>query len=121
MRKKKQIVLIFLCVLGTTMVMGQPYPGDPFTRGYSWEVSAKAMSLGGAFTGVSDDYSALYYNPAGLGQLKKASVVGGFSHLMLENQVTFSEFGETDNASFSKFLAALLHILSSTPLYRAFV
>ncbi len=33
-------------------------------------IGAKASSLGGAFTAMADDFSALYYNPAGLAQIK---------------------------------------------------
>ncbi|MFC1889196.1 hypothetical protein ACFL4G_05510, partial [Thermodesulfobacteriota bacterium] len=32
--------------------------------------SYKAIAMGQAFTAVADDYSAAYYNPAGLTQIK---------------------------------------------------
>jgi long-chain fatty acid transport protein len=34
----------------------------------TWGFGSRAISLGGAFTAVADDYSAAYYNPAGLAQ-----------------------------------------------------
>ncbi len=34
----------------------------------TWGFGSRAVSLGGAFTAVADDYSAAYYNPAGLAQ-----------------------------------------------------
>ena len=37
-------------------------------------VSARALGMGNAFTAVADDYSTLFYNPAGLGKLKKGEV-----------------------------------------------
>jgi long-subunit fatty acid transport protein len=37
-------------------------------------VGARAASLGGAFIGVADDPSAIYWNPAGLAQLHKIEV-----------------------------------------------
>jgi hypothetical protein len=100
----------------TGMVMSQPYPGAPFTRGYSWDVGAKALSMGGAFTAVSDNYSALYYNPAGLGQIEKTSVVGGFSYLMLEDRTTSLGVTAADDASFSKLNA--LGVVLPVPTYQ---
>lgn len=35
----------------------------------TYGIGLRAISLGGAFTALADDYSAAYYNPAGLGQL----------------------------------------------------
>lgn len=34
-------------------------------------VGARAMGMGGAYTAVSDDISAIYYNPAGLAQIRR--------------------------------------------------
>ena len=39
---------------------------------------SRAVAMGGAFTAVSDDASALYWNPAGVAKLKKTEVI--FSH-----------------------------------------
>ncbi len=36
-------------------------------------IGARAIGLGGAFVSVADDASAVYWNPAGLTQLKKMS------------------------------------------------
>src|SRR5258706_284386 len=45
---------------------------------YEWPgVGAKALSMGGAFVGVADDWTAAYWNPAGLAQLQGSGV--GFS------------------------------------------
>jgi hypothetical protein len=47
-----------------------------FDRGGDLGVGARAMGLSGAFVAVADDYSAAYWNPAGLGQLE-VPVLGG--------------------------------------------
>ncbi len=47
----------------------------PGTTGASFlkiEIGARAAAMGGAFTALADDATALYWNPAGLAQLKKA-------------------------------------------------
>lgn len=53
-----------------------------------YQPSARARALGGAFTGVADDISALYFNPAGLQDIKLEAQVG-FSNLYGQ---AFSEF-----------------------------
>lgn len=44
-------------------------------------VGARAMGMGGAFTGISDDASGLFYNPAGIVQLKRPEIIGTASYL----------------------------------------
>lgn len=44
---------------------------DPLNLGRSQDVSARAMALGGSYTAVASDVSALFYNPAGLSAVKK--------------------------------------------------
>jgi len=41
------------------------------------EHGARAMALGGAFTGLANDPSAVYFNPAGITQLTGTHVMGG--------------------------------------------
>lgn len=60
-------VLLFLLV-------AQPAYADLASH---FGMSPRTMGLGGAFTGVSDDVSAIYYNPAGLVQLQGLSVSSG--------------------------------------------
>ncbi len=60
----------FLCVLIGTLLAGSAYAQ---TGQYLDEfgASCKSTAMGQAFTAVADDYSAAYYNPAGLTQTKK--------------------------------------------------
>jgi long-subunit fatty acid transport protein len=52
-------------------------PSNPFGLGRAQDINARAMGLGGAYTAVASDGSALYYNAAGLSAVKKHEV--GFS------------------------------------------
>ena len=41
-------------------------------------VGVRAMGMGGAFVGVADDFTAMYWNPAGLAQMQRREVAGVF-------------------------------------------
>jgi len=52
-------------------------------------VGARSLGMGGAYTGVADDYSATFWNPAGLAQIKRMELMGGLSTLSYQNSSTF--------------------------------
>ncbi|MBN4076565.1 PorV/PorQ family protein [Gemmatimonas aurantiaca] len=76
---------IFIVVLS---VFSSPAIADEFndkvgTRTYSFlkrVIGARASALGGAFTGMSDDESALYYNPAGIQSLAEKRVMFSYQN-----------------------------------------
>ncbi len=95
--------LIFLVIfINTSLLFGQYIPKTPFTSGYTVEVGARPFGLGGAYTAVSDDYYALFYNPAGLGQITDFTFSGSFSNLKISDKATFFNYDSTTDASFSK-------------------
>lgn len=53
-------------------------------------MGARALGMGGAFTGVADDYTAIYWNPAGLADIRKSQFFGEVSHLQFNNDATFN-------------------------------
>ncbi|MCA9563669.1 MAG: hypothetical protein KC561_09285, partial [Myxococcales bacterium] len=57
--------LTLAALLGTLCALASPATADPLD---AFGSGARAISLGGAFTGLADDSSANYYNPAGLAQ-----------------------------------------------------
>ncbi|KER10481.1 MAG: hypothetical protein HY22_04560 [[Candidatus Thermochlorobacteriaceae] bacterium GBChlB] len=44
----------------------------------SFGVGARALGMGSAYTAIADDYSAMFFNPAGLGQIKRFEANLGF-------------------------------------------
>lgn len=58
--------------------------------GNTFGAGARTMGMGGAFLGVADDFTALYWNPAGLAQIKKFELFGGFSHSELDAETQFT-------------------------------
>lgn len=64
------------------------YPGTFLRIG----VGAKAMSMGGAFVGMADAVSAVYWNPAGLVQLSGAWLTGMHTFMTLDRRYDFVSF-----------------------------
>ena len=52
-------------------------------------VGARSLGMGNAYTGVANDFSALYWNPAGLAQMEYGEFSFGLSHLNYRNTSTF--------------------------------
>jgi hypothetical protein len=59
---KKILLTLFISLLVTTALSAEEY--NRMYRGY------RPMGMGGAFTAVSDDENAVFYNPAGLNRIK---------------------------------------------------
>lgn len=52
-------------------------------------VGARAIGMGGAYTGVANDFSAVFWNPAGLAQLDRGEFSLGLSHLAFNDKSTY--------------------------------
>jgi hypothetical protein len=62
-------------------------------------VGTRALGMGTAYTGVASDYSAIYWNPAGLAQLRYGEFMGAVTFPSLTDEATF--FGNTSSATAS--------------------
>lgn len=51
--------------------------------------NARALGMGNAYTGLSDDFSASSFNPAGFALLKRMEFAGGLNYLNYNNNTTF--------------------------------
>ncbi|MCL6590197.1 MAG: hypothetical protein K6U80_09620 [Firmicutes bacterium] len=71
----------FILILALTMIL-------VFSTA-AWGVSfgARAAGMGGAFTAVADDCSAVYWNPAGITQLKVLTITPGVGFQGIEEQI----------------------------------
>ncbi len=52
-------------------------------------IGARALGMGGAYTGIANDYSAIFYNPAGLGQIKRMEFNLGFDFYQYNSAATY--------------------------------
>jgi long-subunit fatty acid transport protein len=57
-------------------------------------VGARAIGMGGAYTGVASDFSALYWNPAGLAQAVHGEFSVGLNYNNIGNTSTYFGTGE---------------------------
>ena len=79
-------------------------------------IGARAQGMGGAFIGVANDSTALYWNPAGLSQIKMVEFYGALSHEKLETEATY--FGETDSTFASNTHPNSFGIVLPVPTYQ---
>jgi len=77
---------------------------------------AKSIAMGSAFISVADDYSAAYWNPAGLAQIKKMEFYGGISHLKYENSATYYGTNLSSDENFTKLSS--IGMVFPVPTYR---
>ena len=65
-------------------------------------VGIKAQSMGNAFVGLANDYSAIYWNPAGLTQLESSEIDGSLYHLKYNNSATYVGSTLLNDQTFTK-------------------
>ncbi len=92
----KQIrnITILMCM---ALIAGQLFAGGFALTG----VGSRATSMGGAFRGLSDDASAMYWNPAGLGFMNENSVSLGGTFIMPSAKWDPSGTAVTTNPGYS--------------------
>ena len=76
----------------------------------------RALYMGGAYTAVADDFSALLWNPAGLSQVKKVELEISLHYL--NRQVTTGYADEYNTESLSNIKLSSLAFVYPYPVYR---
>ena len=69
-------------------------------------VGVRAMGMGGAYLGVADDFTAVYWNPAGLAQMTQREVYVAFQRNAYDSEATQSNItarAELNNSRFGSF------------------
>lgn len=87
---------VFVCLLLTGLLtvvcLAQE---EEIAIGNTFGVGARSMGMGGASLGLADDFTALYWNPAGLAQIKKFELFTSLTH----NTATTDSFFTNDETT----------------------
>ncbi len=93
-------VFVCLFVIGLLPVMCSAQT-EELVVGNTFGVGARSMGMGGASLGLADDFTALYWNPAGLAQIQKFELFASFSQntALTDSYFTSSETIGTSRSS----------------------
>lgn len=82
--------ILFLIVVAGVVTGYAQYPEDALRLASPGiGIGPRAVGMGSAFLPLADDYTALFWNPAGLGQLNMREVTVGLSNANYGNSATF--------------------------------
>ena len=71
------LICLFAIMFSTTVSMAQV---EEMAIGKTFGVGARTMGMGGASLALADDFTALYWNPAGMAQIQKFEFFSSLSH-----------------------------------------
>jgi long-subunit fatty acid transport protein len=99
----KKVVYIIIFILMPFVVYSQDASDAIGILDKELGFGARALGMGGAYTAVGEDYSAIYWNPAGLAQIKRVEITGSLSHLIFDNKVSYFGKSVSDQINDTKF------------------
>jgi hypothetical protein len=120
--KCKSYVSIWLFLLFVLLSCSSGFPQgyavvDEATAGNFFAVGARALGMGGAYTAVANDATALIYNPAGLARVTRIEFEGGLTHQRINNRTELSSaFNDGLLQSNTRFGSA--NVVLPVPTYR---
>ena len=107
----KILAIALLCVWGGGAVAQEERAIDNFAG-----VGVRAMGMGGAFVGVADDFTAMYWNPAGLAQMQQREVQVSFLRNSRANDSVFN--GTPGSSELTNTRFGSLGFVYPYPVYR---
>ena len=97
---KKIIVLILITLLsaGYSQTADEVLEWAQYNNGFG----IRAAGMGNAYTAAATDYSAIYWNPAGLAALKKSKFSAGLYHNNYQNNGQYAGTANNQTQAFTK-------------------
>lgn len=102
MKIKRTTLLIFTKLCLTTWKIAAIAQAEEIAVGNTFGLGARAMGMGGAFVSIADDFTTLYWNPAGLAQIRKFELFTSFTHNEMDVETQFSQARQQTIADRSK-------------------
>lgn len=97
MQKKSFFILFFIIIIGVNKAQNF---NDALRVGVpGLGMNARALGMGNSYIALSDDGSASFFNPAGLGLVKRLEFMGGLDISSFNNTTTFFGNQSKSNAS----------------------
>ena len=100
MRRLNSVAFTFLSLACGCPLSAQEVLLDSFAG-----LGARAMGMGGAYTALSNDFSGLFWNPAGLARIQKKEIYTALSHENFRNQTQFFGTPAADRLSSTRLNA----------------
>ncbi|KAA3657526.1 MAG: hypothetical protein DWQ10_13080, partial [Calditrichaeota bacterium] len=107
-----RIIMPLLFLVGTSSFAQE----DIYSHGLETGIGARAIGMGGAYSAVGEDYSATFWNPAALAQIRRFELTGGLSHFTRKNDASFGNVAIQSDETFTKLTD--LGIVYPVPTYR---
>lgn len=115
MRLTKLFLLSTICFFSVTVHAQNELDAIRFSQ-QGLGIGARALGMGGAYTSIANDYSAIFYNPAGLGQIKRMEFNLGFDFYQFNSSASY--LNTTQNATNSRTAIQSLGFVMPFPTYQ---
>lgn len=96
--------------------VGEAHPWEEITVDRFPGLGARAMGMGGAYVAVAEDFTATYWNPAGLAQIRRFELYGGLCQR--QDAATVSFYGSPWHDSLTRTISDPLGMVIPVPTYR---
>jgi hypothetical protein len=93
MMKKLFFIFIILTLFGTSGLLAQDGNAGGTAAFLKFGFSARVIGMGGTYLAISDDATGMFYNPAGLAQLKWNSASASYRHMDFDRKFGYVAFG----------------------------
>ena len=90
MKRNNLILLVGLSLASS--LFGQSKVGTTAAPFLGISVGPRATAMGGAFAGISDDATALYYNPGGISRAGRMQFVFAHTNWFVDSRLNFLGF-----------------------------